>query len=552
MRKVNANGNTRPQHIGRQGWQTLPVFPGKPVAAAPRAICFVPHWTKARFPTRADCGRNNQDGQLAIGGQTVTSALEIELRDLDDARRYIVQGLWLQRVVFPPASTTLRLALEWALEIASSGDALPPIGLVADIGIVAFNLERGERHHPLDFQRFSGLPSVLGRLYEDHVLGKLYGDWSFADATDALRRYERGRDWSRGLAFLIRQFRQRAQFPGVLLPPAALKAMLDQPADEVLAQGRDSLLKVGLMPLLEECYLALVEAVRRTPDILSEADVSALQSGIALADESQRLAHELVIRASADLLQALPELKVKPLVGRQEVPTRIVDEDTYPVGGFAAISTRGTIESLLHSQLSFMETDARPDLFDIRYLRDELYYYSRDENQFLRRRRSFVFALFPDLVRARFKDPEASSQRIVLLLGLLRALLLKLWQWLSGDALHFDFLFLPDDKNHMPLTHEHQLLTLLFGEQIANGTITVATLANVDEVARHAALSAAKSECHVLTVALHDANFECPDAVVTRMSLAHAQPTILHGLNGERAAPTSWADALEFLLQLWI
>ena len=40
----------------------------------------------------------------------------------------------------------------------------------------------------------------------------------------------------------------------------------------------------------------------------------------------------------------------------------------------------------------------------MKFLRDELLYYSRDENQFLRRRRTFVFALFPDLVDARFKD----------------------------------------------------------------------------------------------------------------------------------------------------
>ena len=40
-----------------------------------------------------------------------------------------------------------------------------------------------------------------------------------------------------------------------------------------------------------------------------------------------------------------------------EVPTRILDEDIYPVGGFTSLSNRGSIESLLHSQLAYMETD---------------------------------------------------------------------------------------------------------------------------------------------------------------------------------------------------
>src|SRR5262249_57603158 len=113
----------------------------------------------------------------------------------------------------------------------------------------------------------------------------------------------------------------------------------------------------------------------------------------------------------------VPHQKVKPLAGRQEVPTRVLDEDTYPVGGYSSISTKGTIESLLHSQLAYME-EARPDLFDIKFVRDELFYYARDENQFLRRRRAFAFVLAPDLAQARFKDPEPPGQRLVLALAL--------------------------------------------------------------------------------------------------------------------------------------
>src|SRR5207249_190972 len=110
-----------------------------------------------------------------------------------------------------------------------------------------------------------------------------------------------------------------------------------------------------------------------------------------------------VLRAAERLEAALPHHRPRPRPGRLEVPTRILDEDTYPVGGFSSLSTRGSVESLLHSQLAYMEPDDRPDLFDIKYLRDELLYYARDENQCLRRRRTFVFALFPDLARARHK-----------------------------------------------------------------------------------------------------------------------------------------------------
>ena len=97
-----------------------------------------------------------------------------------------------------------------------------------------------------------------------------------------------------------------------------------------------------------------------------------------------------MVRTARALEADLPRQAPRQRARRFEVPTRFLEEDTYPVGGFSSLSTRGTIESLLHSQLAYMEPDERPDLFDIKFVRDELLYYARDENNFLRRRRTFV------------------------------------------------------------------------------------------------------------------------------------------------------------------
>src|SRR5208283_2394504 len=131
-----------------------------------------------------------------------------------------------------------------------------------------------------------------------------------------------------------------------------------------------------------------------TAEVLGSEDIFELEHGTALVEMGQRVALRQLLVAADRLEAALPHHRVRPLAGRREVPTRVLDEDTYPVGGYSSVSTRGSIESLLHSQLAFMEKDERPDLFDIKYIRDELLYYSRDENQFLRRRRTFEFALF--------------------------------------------------------------------------------------------------------------------------------------------------------------
>src|SRR5262245_47046917 len=242
----------------------------------------------------------------------------IELRDLDEARRFILQGIWLQRVVYPPLPGNLRTCLEWALEISSSGDPLPPVGFVADVGVAAFGMDRGEKRVRSDAAGLPGLPPILARTYEDHVLGKIYADWTFERACDALKNYAAGRERARGLAFLIGQFRRRARFDGALLSPSLVRALLDAPPEETLKKGLESLSGDGLMPILHDFYAGMVEAARRTAEILTEADVRALENRIALADQSQQLAHDQIMEASRTLRRRIPEQRVKPLATRQE------------------------------------------------------------------------------------------------------------------------------------------------------------------------------------------------------------------------------------------
>src|SRR5262245_19863987 len=135
-----------------------------------------------------------------------------ELRDPEEARRFVLQGLWCQRAV-PPTAATVKPALDWAAEAASEGMPLPPIGFIADLGHVAFGLDLDSRQSR-NAVVVPSIPINLLRTYEDHVLGKVYADWTFTEASDALRRYQ-GRDQKRGLAFLLRQFQERAEFPGV-------------------------------------------------------------------------------------------------------------------------------------------------------------------------------------------------------------------------------------------------------------------------------------------------------------------------------------------------
>ena len=103
------------------------------------------------------------------------------------------------------SASTVKHILEWALEIAAGGQPLLPLGVIADFGHTAYGVDRDGRG-PREFPIIHGLPPTLLRSYEDHVLGKVYADWSFKRT----RRHAAvpGRDSAIGLAYLIRQFRE--------------------------------------------------------------------------------------------------------------------------------------------------------------------------------------------------------------------------------------------------------------------------------------------------------------------------------------------------------
>ena len=475
----------------------------------------------------------------------------IEVRDLELAKRYVLEGVWLQRAV-KPSSSTVRAVLEWAMEIASSGHPLPPIGFIADVGHVAFGADA--EHRLKDPLHVPGWPPSLARTYEDHVLGKLYADWMFERAGDALRKFQ-GKDRTKGLAYVINQIRDRAGTGGVMLPPAVIRGLLITNPDDVLASGWDSLMRDGPLDIHLRLYEELAAAGRRMSDVLAKEDIDALEDKSALGDMGQYVALRQIRQTMARIQALLPARPVKPHIGRKEIPTRVHDEDQYPVGGYTSLATRGTIESLLHSQLAYMEEES-PDLFDIKFVRDELFYYSRDENQFLRRRRAFVFILFPELLAARFKDQELPHQRIVMLQSSILALIRRLTEWLSNDAIRFELIFIQDGEKK-PLVEEATLMELLLREQIERGEATIEWLQNKSAAMDRLNRLSRQAQVHCLAAGTAPFELEVENVVVTELVVGGPRPEIGDGdgvvaeLEGEDALDV-WHETVLRILQLWV
>lgn len=475
----------------------------------------------------------------------------LELRELEDVRAFVTQGLWLQRVT-PPAADRVRQPIEWMLELAAGGQGVGPAGFLSDLGHCLMGTPPTVTATPL---AIPGFPPALARAYDDYALGKILCDFTLERAADALRRYQ-GRDKARGLAFVLRQFQERTGLTTVSLNPAVLKELLRTSPAQILKEGWDSLLREGVLPEIISCYEALVQALRQCAEILAPEDVFELEHGTAVAEFGQRVALRQVLRAAELLDGSLPRHRPHSTDTRREVPTRVLDEDTYPVGGFSSLATRGSIESLLHSQLALMEKEARPDLFDVKYVRDELLYYARDENTFLRRRRTFVVVLEPDLMQARFKDADLPYQRIILLLALLVVVVRRLCSWLSADALRFEILFLEQDGNEAALRDERELLQTVLREELVNGTLVIESAASIGLIARRCALHGRRSLCHCLWVGMSARPVAAADTRSIALCLGAAGPQ-LSGDDGELSEPTAeplegWFQTVVQLLARWL
>jgi hypothetical protein len=394
----------------------------------------------------------------------------VELRHPDEARDYIAQAVLIQRVQ-RPGTENIKTALMDALALSSAGHPVTPLGLLADLHALVFDPSTAAWvKQPYTMP---GWPAGLQQRYEDFVLSKLPADWTFERASSALLRYTDA-ERPRGLAYLVRQLRERWNLGGVEISPAVFRTLLKANIEDLVRQGMESFEKNGPLPLLTQQYEDWIRAAKRTGEVLDVVDVVAIERKVALAEMREFVAHKQVLQAARWIEDQLPARAVPPRSGRREVPTRILDEDQYPVGGYTSISNKGSIESLLHSQLAFIEEDAaaRPDLFDLKFVRDELFYYSRDENQFRRRRRAFLFVFDPSLTEAKVKDLELPYQRIVLACALVLASVRKLLDWQSADAIRFELIF-PRSKGTSPLADEAKLFERMLMEERANGLVQV-------------------------------------------------------------------------------
>lgn len=378
------------------------------------------------------------------------------LHEADAARDWLAVGLSRARM---EGEHDLQEAAPLLETAASELAALPPPGVLLDLA----RLFRASR--PRVRRSTADGPDL--RAYEDTVLGRLLVDPLRIPLLDALAGLpERLQD--AGLVVLVERILERVDFQeGVAVHPGAIRELARTTRTDLALRALDA----GEQPLLDQALDALVRCFRRVPRPLRASDVLVLGQLELLERRSDRLALSQVIASAELLARGLPKRIRNTRRRAGHVSTRLLDDSAYPVGGFSSISTRGSIENLVTSELALMEDGDEVDLFDVRLMEGELLYYTRDETAFVRARRHLVLTLSAGLLQVRYRDEGLPFQRPVLALGWVVALARVLVRWLAGEDLLLQILLPPEESDT-----EANLLRLALADGLQAGWARVEQL----------------------------------------------------------------------------
>jgi len=327
-----------------------------------------------------------------------------------------------------PLAVTLPLSLGWLRALWDGGDDHLPLDLVHDLGLL---LLRGREF------RFGGAagpgPSQPHRraerlAYEDRALGRWALDPSVmechvivAGLAPALRdaAIVHALGLALGRAFAHEDQRVPRGNPAWLRSLVASPEFL--PGDWAALAARVDDDWMAWCSAQRDTHLAALGAGR----LLSRDALWEIEHLPELPSDSARLALRQIL-AVAEGIPSLGAAMLARLKQRVREVVRDAEEaDQYPAGGFDAVSTRGTFENLVRSEVAYVgegaDTVGGVDLFDIRFAESELLYYTRDQSPLLDARRSLAVVI--DRPAAlRHKVAALPAQTLVLVEGVVLAL----------------------------------------------------------------------------------------------------------------------------------
>lgn len=445
----------------------------------------------------------------------------------DDAERLALASLWWR--LAPPTLECTRRVLHLFGMSRMREMAVPPLGLLADLlemggGTPAvFRPDRPNARPPAR-PRDASATEVPGwnprrqSAYREEILGRIAADTRVDAALRAVWLYPE-HDLDDALIFLINQLSRCSGWELPTVSSQRLRVWSAQPVSALWQQSWRAALDRSVAEQLAKLYREGDRAFRRCRELLTAADLFEIEQGTAAIRSDQKLALRQVFEVLGQLDLSPTRQDRLPASRDEFLPTAIAAEGDFPAGGYHSLTTRGPIENLLHAQLAYMEDVAPPDLFDLKFLNNELLYYSRDDNVFTRRHHRLVWRLHDDLVRARVPRAGQAAQPIICLLALIVACTRRLADHLGRDGLLVEIHSERRSSGRVALSDELELLERLLRDEVATGQVTI----TVPEHSKRAPGSSTVTSRAAGTPDSTDASLTCGVVMVTDViAIAHA------------------------------
>lgn len=215
--------------------------------------------------------------------------------------------------------------------------------------------------------------------------------------------------------------------------------------------------------------LETVSQSMRWSELLQEEDLFELAHWEQLSTEHLRIGCRQLIEVDRRLGE-IDITRVSVHEPESEVETAFIDETTVPTGGVAGLTNRGSIESMVVSELAYMEDGPGINLFDLRFLEGEILYYLRDAGTLRRKRRTVHFVLDMDKLFS-VKSPGFDYQFSVLAQGLALRILRDVFTIFEADAVEAHFHYVAPEKQHEAVRKEVNLLEVLLEDAIKHGWV---------------------------------------------------------------------------------
>ncbi len=382
----------------------------------------------------------------------------------------------------------LDFSVECLLTALGEKPSLPSLTLALDLSV----LMSGERLEPLPAGAIPGPMRDAMRVYEDHVLARLVADRRWTAITEAVAAAPKDLKAS-AIGLFTGQLVSRLERSGdsqALTGPgisqAIVRRMTGRPANELLQSGRGVLQESpATVRLMIQGFEALARAARRSKELLTDAEVFLLENVAALKGLGPRVTLMQLADVAAQIEDRLP-VRMKTSVGDGDAPTQLEEESSFPMGGFSSLSTVGSLENLVTSELIYMDdptdpTLERPDSFDVRFVEGELLYYARDESLAVRRRRTLVLVFDASLDGCRVQDEGERTQRLLFALGSGAAMVRRMAQWLEAQAVTFDLVFTGAHCRDSPLKEEMGVMGLLLRQWRERGQLGLREAVSIED-----------------------------------------------------------------------